>query len=95
MKINRTKRTFHMYHDPGHAWLKVSVKLLRQLGLIESITSFSYQRKGFAYLEEDVDASMFIDAIQASNICYTIKNHMTNNYSKIRNYCMFNPIFPD
>lgn len=55
-------KKYTFYNDPGHAWLKVSKKELEKLGLIEKISSFSYERGEFAYLEEDCDASVFLKA---------------------------------
>ena len=46
---------YMFYQDPGHGWVKVFVKELEQLGIADKISSFSYRRKDFAYLEEDCD----------------------------------------
>jgi len=56
-----TKLTF--YSDGGHGWLKVSKKQLRQLGIENQISSYSYMRNDFAYLEEDCDLSVFMVAL--------------------------------
>ena len=37
-------RQFNVYSDPGHAWVKVSRKLLVKLGIADKITLYSYQR---------------------------------------------------
>ena len=51
--------------DPGHGWIKVPVALLLELSIAGDITSFSYYRDGFAYLEEDCDAARFMNAYRA------------------------------
>lgn len=56
------KKTFKYYRDPGHGWVAVKRKLLSDLGILHKITSFSYQKGKTVYLEEDLDASTFIDA---------------------------------
>jgi hypothetical protein len=52
--------TFH--NDPGHGWLEVPKSDLEQIGVTEQITPFSYQDEQNAYLEEDLDADVFIKA---------------------------------
>ena len=59
------------YHtDPGHGWLAVSLTLLRRLNIVGEISSFSYFDAGTntAYLEEDCDASLFVNAARDNNI---------------------------
>lgn len=55
-------KTFDYIQDPGHGWIKVPVSLLLELKIADDITCFSYYRAGFAYLEEDCDASRFFSA---------------------------------
>lgn len=58
-------KTFDYIQDPGHGWIKVPVSLLINLNIDQEITCFSYYRDGFAYLEEDCDASRFFNAYRA------------------------------
>jgi len=51
------------YDDPGHGWLKVSLKDVEALGIAEKITGCSLQRGKFVYLEEDCDCTTFFLAI--------------------------------
>ncbi len=55
---------FVLHVDPGHAWLQVPVKLLKELGFIGKITQYSYvdNTNTFAYLEEDCDYGTFVEA---------------------------------
>lgn len=55
------------YTDPGHGWLKVTRKLLIELGIENQITAYSYQSKSgkIVYLEEDADVSLFANTLKA------------------------------
>ena len=55
---------FHF--DAGHGWLEVPVIELRKLKLMDKITPFSYLKNKIAYLEEDYDAAIYLDAIDKS-----------------------------
>ena len=48
--------------DPGHGWLKVPREELKQLDIEDKITSYSYMDSEYAYLEEDIDADVFVRA---------------------------------
>lgn len=52
------------FADPGHAWLRVEVSELIQLGIADKVSRYSYVgRNGqYAYLEEDCDAGLYIQA---------------------------------
>ena len=43
--------TIIVYSDPGHAWGKVNRIVLHNLGIANSITSYSYQRGEYAVTE--------------------------------------------
>lgn len=49
--------------DPGHAWLIVGMDELTKLGIKDKISSYSYYKHDLAYLEEDCDAAIYIDAV--------------------------------
>lgn len=70
-----------IYSDSGHGWGKVARKLIDQLQL--SISSCSYQRGAYVYLEEDCDLSKFCVAYDKP---ITFKELHTNKTSKIRGY---------
>ena len=59
----KTYKQYSFIADPGHGWLKVSKKELKDLGIENEITGCSYMRGEFAYLEEDCDAGLFIDKL--------------------------------
>lgn len=55
------ERNFHS--DPGHGWLEVTAEDLDEVGLKPSdFSKYSYKRGASYFLEEDVDASKFVDA---------------------------------
>ena len=66
--------------DPGHGWLAVPVIEVSALNI--EITAFSYvdRRNEFAYLEEDLDMSTFVNAkIKADDYQGTIQNWYDEN----------------
>jgi len=77
---------FNFYQDPGHGWVKVSKKLLKDLGIDEKITSYSYMRGEHAYLEEDLDLTTFMDAMEKAGKPVNFNEFHTNRSSKIRGY---------
>jgi hypothetical protein len=62
---------YTIYSDPGHAWLKVSMQELADLGLTHKITGYSYRKGNMAYLEEDCDLATFYDAKEQRGIKVT------------------------
>lgn len=81
------KTVFKFYSDAGHGWLQVPKLLLDDLGIAEKITSFSYQRGDYAYLEEDVDLSTFTKSLRQRGIEPGFLEYHSE-YSEIRS---FNP----
>ena len=79
-------KSFTLYADPGHAWLKVPFSLLEQLGIADKISSYSYMLGQFAYLEEDCDLSIFCAAMRDAGIQYRINERSVNSNSTIRTY---------
>lgn len=84
-------KIYKFYSDAGHGWLAVKIKELMQLGIITHISQYSYMNGATAYLEEDCDASLFLDAYREKNNCdpkYEYK-HINGN-SAIRSYDRYN-----
>ena len=52
------------YTDAGHGWLRVETAQIFELGVVDQISPYSYLSPDgkFAYLEEDSDATPFIEA---------------------------------
>lgn len=86
----RIKTSFNFYSDPGHGWLKVPMSVLGVLGIIDKISPYSYQRGENAYLEEDCDASVFMETYRKT---YghepKIKFHLADKCSKVRSFDHF------
>lgn len=61
-------KTYNVYADPSHAWVKVRIAELDKLGISRYISEFSYVRGDYAYLEEDQDASILIDELERQRI---------------------------
>jgi hypothetical protein len=78
--------TYDVFADPGHAWMKVPLAELNRLGITNQVTSYSYRRGDAAYLEEDCDLSLFMDAKRSRNEGVQMRHHHTNNSSRIRSY---------
>lgn len=92
MQLVQRRQTmkFNFYSDPEHGWLRVPIEWLYELGIYESISKFSYVSDNgkWVYLEEDLDAQIFIDAytitrFHAPAILYSPPS---NNRSSIRSY---------
>jgi len=58
-------RTYTIYEDSGHAWIKVPVLELFALQIASDITPYSYIYRSHAYLEEDCDLTTFFNAYHA------------------------------
>ena len=80
---------FNVYADPGHAWLKVSKVNLLKMGIAFAISNSSYMRGGYAYLEEDCDATLFIRTLREMGLEPKFKYHYTDKRSKIRSYSYY------
>jgi hypothetical protein len=77
---------FDVYEDPGHAWCKVHRSLIENLGIAGDISSYSYQRGEYVYLEEDRDLPMFATTLRTTGATVKFREHFTNKSCKIRSY---------
>lgn len=63
------------YFDSGHGWLEVTYEELIDLGITKRITNWSYRDGEKVYLEEDIDAGTYIDAVKEQRgLVVTVKN---------------------
>lgn len=61
-----TTTYFNFYSDPGHGWLEVTPKQIKDVGLnVSDFSVYSYKKGKRLFLEEDCDASKFILAFKA------------------------------
>jgi hypothetical protein len=54
--------------DPGHGWLEVPLTDIAALGIEGQISPYSYINGRFAYLEEDCDYAVYMDALAARGL---------------------------
>ena len=79
-----------VYSDPGHAWGAVKRKVIDELGIADKITSYSYQKGGTVYLEEDLDLATLVDALKRRAVFYKFEEkNSAHRYSPIRNYMRY------
>ena len=75
--------------DPGHGWLRVPIKLLQRLNIVDKISRYSYKAAGYAFLEEDCDWGVFARAMEKNSLQYTVEPQILNEDSIIRQYESF------
>lgn len=64
--MSKPKQTIFNHHsDPGHGWVAVKKSLIKELGLVDKITRFSYINGQSVYLDEDQDYTAFFKAFTA------------------------------
>jgi|Laugresp1bdmlbsn_1035097.scaffolds.fasta_scaffold05700_7 hypothetical protein len=80
---------FKYYQDPGHGWGAVKRNVLVDLGILNKISPFSYQKGDTVYLEEDCDLSTLTTALSNKGIWVEHVSKHTNGRSPIRNYASF------
>jgi hypothetical protein len=78
--------TFHT--DPGHGWLEVTRAQLDALNITAQITPYSYQHRDRVYLEEDIDAGLYLQTAKAAGYRLTIRDQYADP-SPIRNLPSF------
>jgi hypothetical protein len=83
--------TIKAFCDAGHGWGRVFRTDLRDLNILQDITSFSYQKNRYVYLEEDCDLSTYVNALKNlyPDIEINFKTVNNSNYSSIRTYDNF------
>ena len=64
----------NFYQDPGHGWVRVSKKLIRELKIKTEISSSSYVKHPYVYLEEDGDLAVFLRAMEKIGKKLLLKN---------------------
>ena len=79
------KLTFHA--DPAHGWLEVPLTLMRELDILPS--KYSYYDNENAYLEEDCDAALALNALEAMGTELHICDRHTNGESFVRSLTRF------
>ena len=78
-----------VYSDPGHGWGAVKRSVLFELGVLNRISSYSYQRGKTVYLEEDCDLELVVQKLIKLNIYFRFIENYTDKPSPIRYYDHF------
>lgn len=79
---------FRFISDPGHGWLEAPISLVETLGLTTKVSSYSYRKGAMAYLEEDCDAYLFMDACKRNGITVEL-DEIHQDPTPIRGYSRF------
>lgn len=83
--------TIILYSDPSHSFGKVKRKIVNDLKLANLISSYSYQRGDYVYLECDNDLSQFCQRINEHNTTVKFVQRHTDKESRIRSYERYQP----
>jgi len=85
--MNTKKLTFHA--DPSRGWLEVDFADLDALNITAQVSRYSYHSGSRAFLEEDCDAGLYLDAAKANGWNVNITEKYTNGDSFVRNLSRF------
>lgn len=78
--------TLQVFEDPGHGWARFPKARLAAMGIADKISSYSYQRGQYAFLEEDCDLTVLCNALRDRGYEIKFKCAHTDRQSKIRGY---------
>lgn len=75
-----------LFHaDAGHGWLEVDKAELIKLGIAHKVSGFSYMKGDKAYLEEDCDATLYLNELSKAGHSFNF-HEVYVEHSPIRNY---------
>ena len=77
---------YKAYSDDEHGWLRVPRTKLKDLGLLDKISSFSYEDDNYIYLEEDLDAGIFLNTQKDEYIEIEEEYCTESPIRKLKNY---------
>lgn len=79
--------TYTFYSDPGHSWMAVTLAELIKLRIVDKISICSYWSKSgtVVFLEEDCDASIFLERKKELEQEFKIKEEHIDQDHWIRN----------
>jgi len=77
------------FSDAGHSWYAVSRSTIASLGLLDTVSRFSYQcaASGTVYLEEDCDAGLVLSALTNSGATFETHHHKSTNEDSFVRSC--------
>lgn len=70
--------------DAGHGWFMVSCEELKSLGIAEKVSTYSYLDGEYAFLEEDCDAGLLIEAREKRGIETVTRSYYDGMDSVVR-----------
>ena len=65
--------------DPGHSWLQVPLADIAALRIERRISSYSFILEGYAYLEEDADATIYFQKLDALDLPHPLTSTILVN----------------
>lgn len=74
------------FSDAGHGWLEVPKQMVRDFGLWDKVSQFSFHKGDFAYLEEDCDAGLVMQVLADRGIDFAFDEINHGDESPIRHY---------
>lgn len=74
------------FADPGHGWVRVPYSFLWELGIEGDISPYSYMDHQYAYLEEDCDFGILINAMKGKGIGLELTEKHSDYESSIRSF---------
>ena len=86
------KLSLTVYTDPGHGWVAIKRDILHMLGIANQVSPYSYQRGKTAYLEEDCDAALLVQAAKQAGVELAFNEKHTDRDSPIRSYDSYRPM---
>jgi hypothetical protein len=89
VRVYTKTKKIQVYCDGGHGWAKVRLDELANLGINKKISSFSYTRGAYAYLEEDCDLGIYDKALREQGIKPDYTLNISYRRSKIRGYARY------
>ena len=75
-------RNYTRIYDPGHSWLEVPIKDVRDSGVYNKITAYSPIKGGMMYLEEDCDLYTFYKAMIDKGYTVNITNINVDDFDQ-------------
>ncbi len=69
-KLNKSNKNVTYISTSTHGYIKALVKDVKRLGI--KVTDYSFTKGEHIYLEEDIDAKTYLDALDNRGIDYTL-----------------------
>jgi hypothetical protein len=77
-----------LHTDAGHGWLEVPLSDVIALGIAGKVSRYSYAKGEAVYLEEDGDASLYLNQLTALGVEFSI-SEAYREHSPIRAFNRF------